>query len=340
MKHCTAFRLLLALLSLSLAGRAEAFEPDPPALRDQTYDSKHGLTRFPIPRLRHFRQLPSTPFTVVVTKKYVIFNTGGSALPLFRMPRPGGPMTQLLPGFNQMISSPVLWRGRIYFKTLRAIWSVAVTGGKPRLELPFPDSLRLFVSGDRLYRTKFRGRVIEELWPEKQHARTVAKLAASPGTLVFDGGYIYTCFYGRGQVLRVDKRGRVKVLARGQRKAVEVAVLGDYIYWSVETGGGEIRRRRKNGRGKIETIARGQINAECFAVHQGALYWRNWSGGRGNHTIQRYDPKSRKVSVAVSGLSAPARMAFDDTYIYVADKNTGTIVRAPKPKALTPGPTR
>lgn len=299
----------------------------------KAHDEAHGLTRFPVPRLRFFPQMATPVFDIIIAGKQLYIETGSSAFGILRMPRPGGQATRLLEGHRTFASSPVCWRGRVFFRSQKAIYSVPPRGGVPKREWALPNTLSLYVFGGRLYRTVFRGRVIEELLYGKAKPRRVVKLRESPEPLAFDGRDIYAVQSRRGQVLRVDPRGRVKIVARGQRKVVALTVLGAHVYWSLESKGAPVRRRHKRGRGRIEEIAKGQINAENFVAHQGAVYWRCWSGGRGKHSIMRYVPATKTLEAAVSGLYGPAGFAFDGRYIYVADKGTGSIVRKLAPKA-------
>jgi hypothetical protein len=290
------------------------------------------------PDVKRFR-LPAgfmggpTPHYVFVDDEYVFCGTGSSAQPLFRMPRPGGPLKQLLPRTNAIISTPLLVKGRILLEMNKKIVSLSRDGGKPRVEFDLPDTLSLYSHDGRLYRTKFRGRVIE-LLEKGRKPRAIARFPRSPGNLTFDGRHIYTQIYARGLVVRVPlKGGKMKILARGQRKAVASAVLGRHVYWVVEgrkRNTDEVRRRLKTGRGAIETIARAQYNAEVFVVHDGKLYWRDWSGAPGQHKIWRYDPTKKELLVAVGGLKGPSDFTFDSQYIYICEKGTHSIVRAPK----------
>jgi len=290
-----------------------------------------NLKRFPLPA--GFMGMKPTPHYIFIDGDHVFCGTGSSAQPLFRMPRPGGPLKQLLPKTNAIISSPLFFEGRIFMEMNEKIVSLSRDGGSPQIEYDLADTLRLFPHGGRLYRTKFRGRVIE-LLDKQRKPRVIARFPKSPGPLSFDGGYIYTNVYNSGLVVRVPlKGGKLKVLARGQRKAVASAVLGEHVYWVVEgrrRNTDEVRRRSKSGRGPIETIAKGQDNAEVFVVHEGKLYWRDWSGTPGEHKIWRYDPSRKHLSVAVGGLKGPSDFTFDSRYIYICEKGTFSIVRAPK----------
>jgi hypothetical protein len=336
MRTCFTLIIVTGLCTAAVA------DPPPPrspyaALRAPTptkaHDQAHGLTRFPLPRMPMFPQLPTPPFGIMVVGKQLHIATGSSAFGILRMARPGGAATRLLSGFRSIASSPVFWRGRVFFHTLKAIWSVNAQGGAPRREWSLPDTLSLYVHGKRLYRTVFRGRVIQELIYGKPKPRRIVRLPESPDPLAFDGRDIYAVQSRRGRVLRIDPRGRVKTVARGQRKVVSVVVLGEHVYWSLESKGAPVRRRRKSGRGRVEVIAKGQVNAEYLTAHEGAVYWRSWAGGRGKHQLMRYAPAKKELTAAVTGLYAPAGFAFDDTYVYVSDKGTGSIVRKRRPAA-------
>jgi hypothetical protein len=283
--------------------------------------------RFPLPRPPHFPDMPYAIHDIFVDGDYLYASVGSSRAPLWRMRRSAGQWESLIPpSVNKMLSFPALWKGRIFLSGLKRLWSVPKNGGIPKGEEKLKGR-RVYAYRGVLYATAFRSRDIERLRPGRR--KRIARTASSPALLRFAGNYIYAALYKVGHVVRIPlKGGKPRVLASRQRRVVDALIVGDYLYWSAETAG-EIRRRRKNGRGRIETIAKKQVNAECLNSHRGVLYWRNWAGGRGNHKIMRYDPKTRKVSVALGGLSMPNETAFDEKYMYVSEKGTGSVIRVP-----------
>jgi hypothetical protein len=61
-------------------------------------------------------------------------------------------------------------------------------------------------------------------------------------------------------------------IATGERNAHAIAVDATYVYWTA-TGGGTVRRRRRDLQGPPETIASGQESPTDLAIDDTGVYW-------------------------------------------------------------------
>ncbi len=155
--------------------------------------------------------------------------------------------------------------------------------------------------------------------------QVLALQQATPWDVAVDGQYVYWTNYDGGDVRRVGiGGGQQEVLASGQGNPVGIAIDATHVYWATETSG-EINRVPLAG-GTVEPIASGQTKPTYVAVDASNVYWTNFDNG----TVARAPVAGGDVVVVAAGQNKPYYVLVDATQVYWTTLAGGTIMRAPK----------
>ena len=133
----------------------------------------------------------------------------------------------------------------------------------------------------------------------------------------------------------VNCQGTVESMALGLTNPTFLAVDVTIAYISENTNGGRVLAASlAPGSTAATPVATGRVYPGALAVDGGYLYWVEWGiDGQKDGVLARC-PLGGCVGapeLLLTGLDLPQGLTIDPTYIYVAVRNAGTILRLPKP---------
>jgi hypothetical protein len=291
----------------------------------------------PPPRvLRIFRPQGDerTPvFSVQADAARVYFNDGAGRI--WAAPKDGAhPAAALVDDPHDSVRSFVLAGDTIYYAAREAIREVPTTGGPStawkdgRAERAGP--ILLVSDGQHVYHTVFDGSATFRSSIATHRAERFFG-GGKHQTLAVDDTNLYIASYFGGTITAVSKRTRrPRVLVSGVRRPVRLVLDEDHVYFTSEADG-TVRRVGKRG-GRVEVLARGQRGQEHMAVDATHIYWATRTAS-GTHALMRArivpEPGVAPEQL-YDGLSSAAGLAIDASFVYVADRGRGEVVRVSK----------
>ena len=160
----------------------------------------------------------------------------------------------------------------------------------------------------------------------------VATGQASPRGVAIDGTYVYWANEEEGTVRRIARDdagdGASEVVTGDVAGPSQIALQGDYVYFTAGGDGGAVLRAPKTG-GAAESVALEQEGAFAIAADESGVYWTTWipSGVVATCPLVGCAGRPRVIARAAS----PYGIALDREYVYFTTRTRdGGVLRAPK----------
>ncbi len=139
-----------------------------------------------------------------------------------------------------------------------------------------------------------------------------------------------------GDVIAVPKAGGAKVvLASGEPRATDLAIDGEYAYWTCSGGSvddGLIRKVKLTG-GEVTTLADKQRTPRAIAIDKDSVYWVSSVPLNEKETAQvilKVAKTGGPVTPVASGVRGLDSIAVDDKHVYYSAVLGGVVMRVPK----------